>query len=195
MAKRNYGRPIYNLKGVDALLPIKRPFADLFNEPLITVPKQETYESPKDHYRLSRISAFPNDESILQESCVDWFDEYKKAMGLDIVLNHTSNQIGSYRGQNAKRAGYHKGFPDLSIHHVKKKVRIHKDLFNESETREETILYAGLFVELKTPKTKNNLSDEQKATHETLRKAGYKVETIWDYETFKQTVISYLKDE
>ena len=56
------------------------------------------------------------------------------------------------------------------------------------------MLYAGLFIELKTPKTKNRLSDEQKSTHETLRKAGYKVEVIWDYKTFQQTVIDYLND-
>lgn len=192
--KRKYGRKVWNKAGLERLVPSTKPFAELFNEPLIAVSKQETYESPKDHYRLSRISAFPNDESVLQESCVEWFDEYCEAMGLDIVLNHTSNQVGGYRGTNAKRAGYHKGFPDLSILHVKKKVRIHRELFDESETREETILYAGLFVELKTPKTKNNLSDEQKSTHETLRKAGYKVETIWDYETFKQTIIDYLND-
>lgn len=190
---RKHGRKIWNKAGVERLVPSTKPFSELFNEPLIAVSKQETYESPKDHYRLSRISASPNDESVLHESCVEWFDEYCEVMGLDIVLNHTSNQVGSYRGANAKRAGYHKGFPDLSIFHVKKKVRIHPELFGV-ETREEAVLYAGLFIELKTPKTKNRLSDEQKSTHKTLREAGYKVETIWDYETFKQTIIDYLND-
>lgn len=191
--KRKYGRKVWNKAGVERLVPSTKPFHELFNEPLTTVQKQETYESPKDYHRLARIASAPDSESVLHESCVDWFDEYIEAHGLDVVLNHTSNQVSGFRGANAKRAGYHKGFPDLSIFHVKKKVRIHPELFGV-ETREEPVLYAGLFIELKTPKTKNRLSDEQKSTHETLRKAGYKVEVIWDYKTFQQTVIDYLND-
>jgi hypothetical protein len=191
--KGKYGRKIYNIKGVNALRPNKRPFEDLFNKPLIEMPKPTTYESPKDEYRLARIASFPKDEAVLHESCVDWFYEYTEAMGLDTILNHTANQVGGYRGASAKRKGYHAGFPDISIFHVKRKIRIHKGLFDDVETKEETILHCGLFIELKTPT--GRIDPLQLTTHETLRKQGYKVEIIRTYQDFKQTVINYFKDE
>ena len=95
--KRNYGRKIWNKAGVERLGAFPSSPSRAIQRTLTTVQKQETYESPKDYHRLARITSDPDSESVLHESCVDWFDEYIEAHGLDVVLNHTSNQVGGFR--------------------------------------------------------------------------------------------------
>lgn len=194
MPKHKYSRPIYNIKGVNKLIPPTKTFSQLLNEPL---PMPEMTDEQRDHFEqqdeITRgMRAVSGGEDKLQKVCREWLESYLEKNEIDCVFNHTANQSNGYRGNNARAMGYHKGYPDLFISYVKKKVRVHCELFGQ-ERREETIIACGLFIELKTPK--GRLQPEQITTHESLRKQGYQVEVVRDYETFKQTVINYLKDE
>ena len=192
--KQKYGRKVWNKAGLERLVPSTKPFAELFNEPL---PMSEITDEQKDHLEredeITRgMRAVSGKEDKLQKVCVEWLEQYLEKNELDTRFEHIANQPGGYQGANAKAMGHGSGMPDLLIFKSKKKIRIHPELFGQ-ERREETIIACGLFIELKTPK--GRLKREQITTHESLRKQGYQVEVVRDYETFKQTVIDYLKDE
>lgn len=192
--KRNYGQKVWNKAGLEHLVPSTKPFAELLNEPL---PMVDMTQEQKDHFEREdevtrEMRSKSGKEDKLQKVCREWLDEYLEKQDIDLIYDHTANQVGGYRGANAKAMGHTSGIPDMVFYKAKKKVRIHKGLFGEDQ-REETILFCGLFIELKTPK--GSLQSNQIKTHEYLRKQGYQVEVIRDYETFKQVVINYLKDE
>lgn len=55
--------------------------------------------------------------------------------------------------------------------------------------------YLGFFIEFKTPKTRKNVSEEQKEYAEFLKKQNYRYEIYCDAEEAGEEVLTYLKDE
>lgn len=110
-------------------------------------------------------------EQAQQIAWVEWFTwQYRD---LAPLLHHSPNG-GSRNLLEAKKfkaMGVRAGFPDLFL-------AIPSNGFH------------GLFVELKS--AKGRLSDGQKAYHELLRRQGYRVEVVKDFDTFKKIIEEYL---
>lgn len=123
----------------------------------------------RDLYFRKLIQKEPHLEKHLHVACVSYMRDHYP----EVIINHTKNQTTAHGNAQSVAYGYCKGYPDLFI------------AFNNNK-------YPGLFVELKTPRSKGQVRDEQKHVHRALREHGYLVEVIWTYEDFKDLINTYI---
>lgn len=113
-----------------------------------------------------------HEEDNIQINCVRWFElQYPQ---LALLLHHSPNggKRTKFEAINFKRMGTRRGFPDLILCFPSK--RCH-----------------GLFIEMKTPKGKQQPS--QRKWQERCEWAGYKYILCRSFDDFRNEINAYLR--
>lgn len=120
-------------------------------------------------------------ESKLQQSCVRWFDYQYPNLRYNLFAIPNGGARGKIEASIMKGEGVRAGVADLFF----------AKEFPSLVTDVTGIQYHGLFIEMKFERGKQTVY--QKEFQRAVEKQGYRYEVIYNFDSFKNLIETYLK--